>query len=192
MGTDSRKSGTVTEINLYSGTVFDPFNPCPDLIKVEDIAHSLSMLCRFNGHCRSFYSVAEHSVRVAEKCGEDLMLVGLLHDAAEAYLGDLPRPIKEVLPDFLAAERRLQVAISRRFGLPREMPDDVRLVDEEMLRIELAELVLPHPSSARNFSGCLACWAPEKAKVEFLRLYDQVRSESRSSPAMRVSYDTGI
>ena len=94
-------------IMTYSGTPIAPLDPTPDDIKVVDIAHALAMTCRWAGHCHTFYSVAEHSVRVADLCvalGEkeglskaelkDLEMLGLMHDATEAYVGDIPRPIK--------------------------------------------------------------------------------------------------
>ena len=89
MDANCAQSRAPSSVNLFSGIVIDPFDPCPGLIRIADIAHALSMLCRFNGHCRHFYSVAEHSVRVAARCPKGLRLEGLLHDAVEAYLGDV-------------------------------------------------------------------------------------------------------
>ena len=167
---------TGTEIDLYAGGVFDPFNPRMDRIRIEDIAHALSMLCRFNGHCRRFYSVAEHSVLVAERCRVDLQLDGLLHDAVEAYLGDLPRPIKRAFPEFLKAERRLQAEIYRKFNLSLEMPDEVRIADDEMLRIELSALVPSCQAPSLGTKQSLECWAPERAKAEFLEFYAELQN----------------
>ncbi len=176
----NKHSKTGPEIDLYAGGVIDPFNPCSDQIRIEDIAHALSMLCRFNGHCRHFYSVAEHSVRVAERCRVNLQLDGLLHDAAEAYLGDLPRPIKQALPDFQSAERRLQAEISRKFDLSMEMPDEVRLADDEMLRIELTALIHPCEVSSPGTKQSLECWAPERAKAEFLEFYAELQNRKNA------------
>ena len=81
-------------IQTMSGVIFYPLDPRPEEIRIEDIAHALSHQCRFAGHCREFYSVAEHSVRVSRELPQEFMLWGLLHDASEAYLVDLPRPIK--------------------------------------------------------------------------------------------------
>lgn len=81
-------------ITTYKGTKFHFRNPKPEEIDIEDIAHHLSQLCRFTGACKPFYSVAEHSIRVAEIVPEELKLAALLHDAAEAYIGDISRPIK--------------------------------------------------------------------------------------------------
>jgi len=84
-------------IQTISGRKFPLAEPDPNQIDIEDIAHALSMLCRFNGHCTQFYSVAEHSMHVSHEISNDLALAGLLHDAAEAYLGDVPSPLKKEL-----------------------------------------------------------------------------------------------
>lgn len=97
----------MTIINTFSGIEFDLLNPNPNDIDIEDIAHELSMLCRFNGHCKEFYSVAEHSVYVSYEIDEEFALIGLLHDAAEAYLGDVPTPLKKLLPEFKRADNQL-------------------------------------------------------------------------------------
>jgi uncharacterized protein len=82
-------------IQTYTGKQFWPLSPLPEDIVIEDIAHALSMQCRFGGHVRTFYSVAQHSVHVSLLVEPQYALWGLLHDAAEAYLVDLPRPIKK-------------------------------------------------------------------------------------------------
>src|SRR6266496_1501995 len=82
-------------IMTYSGELITPLNPDPDDIQIEDIAHALSNQCRFSGHCKQFYSVAEHSCRVSDLCSYEHQLGGLLHDGTEAYLSDIARPIKQ-------------------------------------------------------------------------------------------------
>jgi hypothetical protein len=130
-------------ITTFSGIRFWPLLPNPDDIRIEDIAHALSNQCRFAGHAREFYSVAEHSVRVSQLCPPEHALWGLLHDASEAYLVDLPRPLK-LLPEFAAyreAERRLQRAVAVRFGLPPDQPASVTEADDTMLWIEAHSLL---------------------------------------------------
>jgi hypothetical protein len=98
----------------------------------------LAHQCRFGGHASKLYSVAEHSVHVSQLCQAEHALWGLLHDASEAYLIDLPRPLK-LLPEFAAyreAERRLQRAVAVRFGLPPDQPASVTEADDTMLWIE--------------------------------------------------------
>ena len=110
-------------IQTYTGRRFHPLAPRADELDLVDIAHALSLNCRFNGHCRCFYSVAEHCVRVADILPPELALWGLLHDAAEAYLADVPRPAKQQMPQFVAAEDRLLRVIVEHFGLSWPMPD---------------------------------------------------------------------
>ena len=114
-----------TECNInssaeFTGKHFDPMNPVDCEIDILDIAHPLSLMCRGNGHIKTFYSVAQHSIACAEEAFErgytSIVMMGcLLHDASEAYLSDVTRPIKKDLPQYLQAEDRLQNAIWRRF-----------------------------------------------------------------------------
>src|SRR5579885_2784587 len=83
-------------IQTYCGVAFYPLDPRPEEILIEDIAHALSMLCRFTGHVKRFYSVAQHCVYVSHRCDPKDALWGLLHDAAEAYLNDISRPVKSL------------------------------------------------------------------------------------------------
>jgi len=97
-------------IQTYTGKCFHPREPGPDDFDIRDVAHALSLLCRFNGHCRTFYSVAEHSVRVSRICPPAAALWGLLHDLGEAYVGDLPRPLKPLMPRFEEIEATVRSA----------------------------------------------------------------------------------
>src|ERR1017187_4953916 len=118
-------------ITTFSGIRFWPLLPNPADIRIEDIAHALSNQCRFGGQAREFYSVAEHCVRVSQLCRPEDALWGLLHDASEAYLSDVPAPMKE-LPEFeayRAAERSLQRVIAVRFGLAPEQATSVSQAD---------------------------------------------------------------
>lgn len=92
-------------------------DPQPDQFDIEDIAYALSNTCRFNGHSAGFLSVAEHSVLVAQRLPRELQLSGLLHDATEAYLGDIPSPIKQFLPDYKKLEAAFETAIEDKFNL---------------------------------------------------------------------------
>jgi len=132
-------------LQTFSGIRFWPLDPRPEEICIEDIAHALAMQCRFAGHSKQFYSIAEHSVHVSYLCDPGDELWGLLHDASEAYLCDLPRPIKHlpVMGEYQAAEKRLQQAIAERYGLSSEMPGSVKLADNIMLSVEARELMAP-------------------------------------------------
>ena len=132
-------------IQLRSGRAFWPLDPRSDEIEIDDIAHALANLCRFTGHTREFYSVAQHSVHVSEAVPPEHALWGLLHDASEAYLIDLARPVKR-LPELAAyrdAEAAVMRAVCERFGLPLEEPAAVRVADRQMLRTEQRDLMPP-------------------------------------------------
>lgn len=128
------------------GRKFWPLDPRPDEVHIDDIAHALSHMCRFAGHCREFYSVAEHSVRVSWLAGDaDRMLAraALLHDAAEAYIVDVPRPLKRFLPGYKEAEERVARAIERRFDLESGILDHpaVKHWDETLLATEARDIM---------------------------------------------------
>lgn len=132
-------------MQTYTGRAFYPFDPVPEEIDIEDIAHALSMLCRYGGHSNVFYSVAEHSVYVSTLLPQELKLVGLLHDATEAYLVDMPRPIKKGMPQYRDVEDRLWTAVARRFDLPEVLPQAVHDADVAMLFAEQSQLLKPSP-----------------------------------------------
>ncbi len=135
-----------SSIKTWTGRI-DPLNPTVDDINIEDIAHSLARQCRYNGHCNGFLSVARHSIWVSEHLmflgyGTQTQLTGLLHDAAESYLGDLVRPIKqsEFGVEYLKVEAVLEEVIASKFGLPFPFPEVVRQADNWVL----TEIELPN------------------------------------------------
>lgn len=132
-------------IQTYSGRRFNPTNPYVDAIVIQDIAHALSMQCRFSGHCRKFYSVAQHSVLVSYICDSADAMWGLLHDATEAYLVDVPRPLKRSgkFDAYLEFEAKMQTAICKRFGLPDKEPPSVKRADTILLSTEARDLMSP-------------------------------------------------
>lgn len=131
------------KMRTYTGKRVDPLDLQPEDIDIRDIAHSLSQQCRFGGHTRHHYSVAQHSVLVSRYCLPEDALWGLLHDASEAYVVDLPRPVKHA--DELAAyreiERRAMGVICDRFGLPRETPWSVKQTDDILCATEQRDLM---------------------------------------------------
>jgi len=107
----------------FSGIVFDLMNPDPDLIRLEDIAHGLAFNCRWNGATKRYYSIAEHSLRVSRRCvSPGMQLAGLLHDAEEAYWGDMIKPLKEIIrinsPEVLERMVDLRHLIFKKFNIP--------------------------------------------------------------------------
>lgn len=170
-------------IVTYTGGTIEPLNPNPDDINIEDIAHSLSMQCRFTGHVSSFYSVAQHSYHVSELVPEEDRLWGLLHDATEAYLADIARPIKH-MPGFgeayRTAETILEAAVAARFGLALPMPESVKLADMTMLWSEQEDF-MPGLNTREDtdirYPGALTGWEPWLAKENFLMRYAELTDE---------------
>lgn len=116
-------------IQVYSGRPFWPLDPRPDEVHIEDIAHALALKCRYGGHSLTFYSVAEHSVLVSRHVAPEHALWGLLHDAAEAYLADIPRPVKRDLQGWHAIEAAVMRAVCLRFGMALDEPPEVKHID---------------------------------------------------------------
>lgn len=159
----------------YTGGAFWPLDPRPEEIRFEDIAAALSKLCRFGGHSVRFYSVAEHLVHCASKAPKGFELPALLHDASEAYLSDVIRPIKKHLTNYLEIEATLERAIAERFGLPWPMPREVKALDEAIIQDEKAQACAPSPplqwASWDNDTPALGVtlrfWTPAQAQYEF-------------------------
>lgn len=130
-------------ILTYTGARFNILKPDPTLVRIEDIANSLSKLCRYTGHSNAFYSVAEHSIRVSEMVPEQHSLRGLLHDATEAYVGDMSFPLKHQpsMAPYLEVEAAVWRAICTRFGLSNDDPWEVKAADRECCRQEGTQLI---------------------------------------------------
>ncbi len=168
-------------ITTFTGKHFDPIEIDPDLIDLADIAHALSLLCRANGHFPHFYSVAQHCVNCYVEAGERMytprvQLACLLHDAAEAYMTDLPRPVKELLPDYCRAEDVLLDAIWVKYlgTLPAvEDRRQVFAVDDDMLSYEFLHLMSETLSEDyRHIRSCvdLTCRNPSDMEETYLRI----------------------
>lgn len=130
-------------LQTYSGMKFTPLNPKVEQIDIIDIAHALSHLCRFGGHIRSFYSVAEHSVRCCWETSPEFRLAALLHDASEAYLVDVPRPIKRYLGNYVELEAQIQRVVGEKFGIDPELfsHPEIKRVDNLLLVTEARDLL---------------------------------------------------
>ena len=167
-------------ILTHTGHYFDFEEPHRSFISVVDIAHALSHLCRFTGHTRRFYSVAEHSVHVSHLVPPKDALAGLLHDAAEAYMGDVSRPLKSMLPQYKAIETRVEAAVLAHFGIPATLPPSVKEADRAMLAVEQRQAM----GNADAWPGVdgghdrvtLAFWTPEQAKSAFLARCEVLQS----------------
>ena len=122
-------------IGTYSGHHIDYARFSEDDVRIEDIARALSMICRFGGHVPRHYSVAEHSLLVAELAPEGQKLEALLHDAAEAYVSDIVSPLKRMLPDYQLVEQRIEKAICRKFHIGK-MSKEIHMADMKALYVE--------------------------------------------------------
>ena len=128
-------------ILLRSGNYFDLQDPSASRFEVTDIAHALSNICRFTGHTQHFYSVAEHSVLCSYLVPHEDRMIALMHDAAEAFIGDVSSPLKKMLPDYKAIERRVEEHVFSTLGLPYPFPPSVKKADRIMLRLEQSQLM---------------------------------------------------
>lgn len=179
-------------IQLHSGRKFVPAAPRAEDILIEDIAHSLSMQCRFSGHVKEFYSVAQHSVLVSYLCGEHA-LWGLMHDASEAYLVDLPRPIKRMagFEEYRNVEAKVMEVICRKFNLDPVEPAIVKQADNIMLSTEARDLMSPlHPEWKQPIEPLplfIKSWGPGEAKEIFLKRFYELKPEAKqTTPVMDV------
>lgn len=136
-------------IRTSSGVKFYPLNPDPQGILIEDIAHALSLLCRGNGHVKVFFSVGQHCIHCAKEAEQRgystrLILACLLHDASEAYLSDITRPVKQHLQDYCRYEEHLLEVIYKKFlGSPLSQEEQklVKIIDDDMLYYDLRDLL---------------------------------------------------
>ncbi|MEO5362379.1 MAG: phosphohydrolase [Magnetococcus sp. DMHC-8] len=170
-------------IQTFTGLQFWPMDARPAEVEIHDIAHSLAMLCRFNGHCRRFYSVAEHAVHVSRVVPPEHARWGLLHDAAEAYISDMPQPIKRELPQFQACEERLLQVIARRFSLSPGVPSAVKQADLQLLATEKGALMGQEPAPWEDLPAPLPltmihAWGPEQAEQRFLARFAELFDQS--------------
>jgi hypothetical protein len=137
-------------MQTFTGKAFYPLDPRPEEIEIADIGHALSQLCRYGGHTRQFYSVAEHCVLMSHTVAPEHALWALLHDATEAYVGDVIRPLKGHLPEYVAVEDRLMAVIAERYGLVgTTMPAEVKEADNRILVNERDALMAAPPQSWR-------------------------------------------
>jgi 5'-deoxynucleotidase YfbR-like HD superfamily hydrolase len=138
-------------IRTFTGKYVNVFEPKPEMFCIEDIAHALSFQCRFGGHLPHFYTVAQHSVHVSRKCDCGNSFTGLMHDVSEAYLVDIPRPIKLRLPEYQAIEDQLNKVLAQVFGFQYPFPPDIKEADKYCLEDEW-EWIFMKRSSARVLS----------------------------------------
>jgi len=155
-------------IRTFTGIYMNVFEPTPDMVCIEDIAHALSNMPRFAGHLPKFYSVAEHSYMCAVAAPQHKKLKALLHDASEAYLMDIPKPIKMRMPDYKIIEDNLMKVIAKKFGFEYPLCDEIHKIDSTLLELEWNELML------KKAIGTFKCYSPVGAKTVFMIMYDEI------------------
>lgn len=171
-------------ILTYSGLNFLLYDEDIDMFRLEDIAHSLGMQCRYTGHAKQFYSVAEHCVLMSRYVTDlDCKIMALYHDAAEAYIGDLASPVKQSLPDY----KKLEKAIERRlftwldYSIPLRVKKLIKMLDTRILLRE-RNILLPATDEqwienevVTPLDIDIMCWSPAKAEYEFLMQAEEIK-----------------
>jgi uncharacterized protein len=173
-----------SSIMLASGKYFSYLYPSQCDFDITDIAHALSNLCRFTGHCDTFYSVAQHSVLVSYALPPEFAYQGLMHDAAEAFVGDVASPLKKLLPEYKVIESRVEAAVFTRFGLHLKLDASVKHADRVLLRTEQRDLTLADKHEWTCTKGIeplpyvIYPLGPSEARTLFLQRYEEVKHQA--------------
>jgi hypothetical protein len=177
-------SESIAWIETYSGVPFDIFLHTQEDIRIEDIAHSLAHQCRYSGHTAEFYSVAEHSVWMSYLVKESEAFLALMHDSTEAYLSDVARPIKFLIPRYYELESILWHSIAKKYSLPSELPDTIKRMDLAMLKTEKESLLTGDcPREWESLIGVTAadfhveCWTHKQAYNRFIKRFKELYNE---------------
>lgn len=169
-------------ITTYTGKHFDPMHPNPDAICIEDIAHALALICRGNGHVRTFWSVGEHCIccakeAIARGLSRRMILACLLHDASECYMSDVPRPFKKMIPAYSEHEEKLLSMIYTKFlgsDLLEEEQQLLKEIDNCFLWYDLTELLRePQKEAAPDIHVALTYQVRsfEEVEQEYLMIF---------------------
>jgi len=167
----------------YDGTRYWPLDPRVEDVTIEMIAHSLSNQCRYGGRASTFYSVAQHCLYVSRTCDPQDALWGLLHDASEAFILDIPRPIKYsvVFDEYRLLEKKWDLVIAAKFNLSPEMPASVHIADKNVLAAE-CKVLMGDPEWARGAGPVVVDvtpWPPAVAYHMFMDRFKALTSESK-------------
>lgn len=152
-------------MRTFSGKFVDPLDLNPEDINIFDIAHALSNICRFGGHCPIFYSVAQHSVLCSHMASPNNKLEALMHDASEAYLSDVPTPIKHRITNYYDIEDRAMRVISKKFDFGFPFTEETKHIDKMVLHLEFSNLF------NYDLNNNIKIKSPQEAKNEFLSTY---------------------
>ena len=176
----------VPAVSTKSGRRVALLNPSPSQIVIGDIAHGLAHQCRFNGQTSKFYSVAQHSVLVASILPRELRLAGLLHDASEAYLGDVVQPLKDLLPEYQAIEENFCKVLGVRFGVNLQHNDAIRHADLVVLATERRDLMPMDMADWSSIAGItpmsrtIKPMTPEAASAQFMEMFFTLTNQKKA------------
>jgi 5'-deoxynucleotidase YfbR-like HD superfamily hydrolase len=170
-------------ILTYSGEYFSFVSPKVSSLSFQDIAHALSNLCRFTGHTREFYSVAQHSVLVSQNVPIEFALQGLMHDAGEAFLSDIPSPLKKLLPDYHIIEQRVEKKLFDYFNISFPFHFSVKKADLILLATEKRDLLTKHEDyeywdilqGVNPLRDTIVPLPPKEAKELFLNRFNEIQ-----------------
>ncbi len=174
-------------IQTYTGVSFPILEPTPDLVNIEDIAHALSNLCRFTGHTSKFYSVAQHSIIVSYHVNPEFALSALLHDATEAYVGDIARPLKYcgLIDKYQDIEYRIWLAVAQKFKLSLDIDKSIKEADNRALVTEKRDLMeqtsKPWTITAEPLPFKIVALPPETAKIQFIARFNHLMRERNAN-----------
>jgi hypothetical protein len=168
---------TPNKIRTYTGKYINPSEPVVDLIDINDIAHALSQMPRFGGHLPKFYSVAQHCYECAIMAPEGLKMEALLHDASEAYLMDIPSPVKKQLTNYEEIETKLMEVIGLKYGFPFPLRPEIKLIDKVVLEREWNQLMLCKEPTVE--SQRILYWSNDTAKKRFLGLFEMLVNQAK-------------
>ena len=170
---------TPHSVRTISGAYVNFVDPDPKTFRRDDIAHALSMKPRWNGQLRTFYSVAQHCCLVCDYLPPEYKADGLMHDSPEAYMADVPSPLKALIPGYRIIEDRVYTAISARWGLSEIIPDKVKAVDREFLQKAWYGLMLKTHVFGHE------CWDQERAKQEFIFRFNRYVLKKMTRDSLR-------
>jgi hypothetical protein len=168
-----------------SGIYFDFLDPKPEMISIYDIAWGLSMICRFGGQSTSFYSVAQHSCLVSRLVPEEHQFAALMHDAVEAYVGDMVGPLKQLIPEYKVIEKRAEAVVLGCWGITLPLDPCIKHADLRALRTEQRDLTVDHESDWNGldqyeaWSGKIIPQFPQAAAAMFTDYYHRLGGPDR-------------
>lgn len=167
-------------IKTSSGLKFHIFRPSSRELSISDISHSLSLLCRFNGHTPFLYSVGAHSIIGSYICQPQFAKDFLMHDSTEGFIGDMTTPLKREMKMFKLVEDNIYCAIARKFGLSNPPPKEVKEMDKIMFMMEWVYLMgekkpldFTLPMSKKKFMS-IATLPPDKIEKLFIKRYREL------------------